>query len=88
VLLQQTVQFATSMLLITATQTGLCWHRLKPSHSKYKKLHSPAVITPSYKQDSTCLPRRTTSLWEYLYMQVPLRTPQFGKYSFSFSSSF
>jgi hypothetical protein len=44
------------MLLITAAQTGLCWHRLKPAHSKYKKLHRLVLITPSDKQDSTFLP--------------------------------
>jgi hypothetical protein len=60
-LLRRTVQFATSVLLITAAQTGLCWHRLKHSHSKYEKLHSLALITPSDKHDSTFLhsePRR------------------------------
>jgi len=74
VLLQRTVQFATSVLLIAAAaaaQTGCCWHRSQPSHSKYKKLRSLALITTSDKQDWLHLPsQRTTPSWEHLYCTV------------------
>jgi len=52
----------------STAQTGCRWHRLQPSHAKYKKLHSLALITTSDKQNWLHLPsQRTTPSWEHLY---------------------